>query len=439
MLCLGDDIVPKAIYGGIKVYNSPGIYIEPTTKILAHLTLNDGSIVDIEDDGTGVLKQSMTSGYKSTCVSAVITDNCIELGRNAFSVNQGTQNSILTSLTISDSVKVIGDDCVLNCSALTECHIGTGVTEIRHGAFARTYALEKLILPASLETVWDRAFSNRIATTAKTLHIYSLAVTPPTFKQTGTKFTLFEAHQGKVRMHVPCESLSDYKAAAGWNEIPSYYSCFDILLKLTDESIVPLESDIYQGDVMPYKDTLEEVLFMYADSGNHNTDSAFEGFTNLKKANIYGIDDGYGSNYVELEMVTFMDCTALTEVNIITTIVEVDDGNFYNCKSLTGINTNADYIRLGFGYYHFAGCENLKQITSPVLLLHGFQYTDCFSGCTNLKEITLMPDTTSETVNDTLATAFNNSNIEKIYVPADWLERYKTAWPSLAQIIYPIS
>lgn len=126
----------------VKVYRNNAvryqkIYSGSTTKILAHLTLNDGSIVDIEDDGTGVLKKSMTSGYSGTCISAEITTACTKTDHSF----EGF--SLFTAVTIPNSVTEIGGDTFLS-TKLVDVVVPDSVQTINGGAFARIRTLRTI-------------------------------------------------------------------------------------------------------------------------------------------------------------------------------------------------------------------------------------------------------------------------------------------------------
>ena len=72
------------------------------------LTLNDGSIVELE--GSGELTMDITESYLSDTVSAEIGTLCTSIGESAF-----FGCTILTSVTIPNSVTSIGDAAFYRC------------------------------------------------------------------------------------------------------------------------------------------------------------------------------------------------------------------------------------------------------------------------------------------------------------------------------------
>lgn len=69
-------------------------------------------------------------------------------------------NYMLTSLSIPDTVKVIGKDAFKNCYNLKEVILPDGVVEIAEGAFEGCRSMQKITLPSSIRKVSPLAFSD---------------------------------------------------------------------------------------------------------------------------------------------------------------------------------------------------------------------------------------------------------------------------------------
>lgn len=81
-----------------------------------------------------------------------IADGTVNIAAGAFST------ASLSRVVIPDSVKVIGENAFINCSALTTVTMGKSVTDIGDGAFAYCYSLTDVTLPSSLATIGSSAF-----------------------------------------------------------------------------------------------------------------------------------------------------------------------------------------------------------------------------------------------------------------------------------------
>ena len=115
----------------------------------------------------------------------------------------GCQNS-----TIPNSVKSIGKEAFAYCSGLTSITIPNSVKSI--GKYAFWYSgLTSLIIPNSVTSIGNQAFFSCSSLT----FIKSFAKVPPTL---GDSYVFLEVSTS-TPLYVPCESLADYQADAGWS------------------------------------------------------------------------------------------------------------------------------------------------------------------------------------------------------------------------------
>ena len=479
----GENNFPKAIYDG-NAYRLR--YVEHNdTKYLAHLTLNDGSVVDIEDDGTGVLKQSMTSGYKSTCVSADITTVCTSIGNDAFSQCTGLTSVIipdsvtsigddaftfcrgltsviipdsvtsiganaftfcrgLTSVIIPDSVTSIGLNAFEYCSSLTSVTIGSGVASIPLHAFRGCTSLTSVTIPNTVLSIGDIAFSACTALTEITCD----ATTPPTL---GTG--VFD-NTNDCPIYVPCESVNAYKTAWGayahriqCKETPVYGG--KARLTLNDGSIVeiPGTGELTRNETSGYSATTVNVeigsgctsigymainfyknitSIVVPDSVTSIGDRAF---ANCRSLTSITIPDSVTS----IGMTAFYNCSGLTSVNIPSGVTSIEPDVFSRCIGLTSIIIPDSVTSIGTGAFDYCSGLTSVNIPSGVTSIG----VAAFSHCKSLTSITcnsITPPTLS-------LNAFDDTNDCPIYVPAESVEAYKSAtnWSTYAGRIQPIT
>ena len=234
-------------------------YVKP---FFCKLTLNDGSVVEIE--GSGQLTSSMTKDYKTTCVSAEIGELCTSVGEETFgawgqgwnnlksivigkNVTSGLDNmgnafmtNNLTSITVDpentvydsrdncngiietatntltvgcqntvipNSVRTIGSYAFSHCQGLVDCVVPEGVTKILEEAFNDCSSLKKLTFPSTLSQINSYQY---YPSTMDSLTI--LATTPPTVLDASSTDVI----RVNCVAYVPANSVDAYQRKYGW-------------------------------------------------------------------------------------------------------------------------------------------------------------------------------------------------------------------------------
>lgn len=95
--------------------------------------------------------------YKGSSENVAIPDNfdgfpVVSIGQNAF------QKKDVVSVTIPDSVTLIGDSAFNSCSKLKSVVIGKSVETISEYAFRYCTSLEKIVIPDSVKKIGSSAF-----------------------------------------------------------------------------------------------------------------------------------------------------------------------------------------------------------------------------------------------------------------------------------------
>ena len=126
------------------------------TSITSCVFENCGNLTTIRFEDGGNLLNIVTSLSSAQFSSSLTT---IYLGRDiSYDVSPFKNLTQLTSLTIGNNVKSIGDYAFSGCIRLASVSIGNSVTSIGDGAFARIWCLTSVAIPNSVTSIGDGAF-----------------------------------------------------------------------------------------------------------------------------------------------------------------------------------------------------------------------------------------------------------------------------------------
>ena len=161
----------------------------------------------------------------------------------------------------------------------------------------------------------------------------------------------------------------------------------------------------------------------------------------------------------EIYTSTFGHCESLTKVRVPSSVELISVWSFSQCKNLTSVEMPSA-VCVGTGA--FSGCESLREIKMPVMeSVEDRAFSGCaslssvefpssttsvfgnaFKDCTSLQSVTCRSTTPPMTCfpHDTLDDPFVGCLLQKIMVPAQSVDAYKTAdgWKKYADIIMPI-
>ena len=237
----------------------------------------------------------------------VIIPETIEYGGKTYSVvaisNGAFANCTwLTSVTIPNSVTIIGSEAFRDCS-VTSVTIGSGVKSIRDWTFNGCKNLNNITIPNSVTSIGARAFYGCSGLT-------SLTIPNSVTKIGGSAFA-------------GCSGLTSLTIGSGVKDMND--RAFDGCNNLTYLTLLC-----------------------------HNVGRWFQGYPKLKEL-IFGDETTY------IYDKAFKDCSALTSVTIPNSVTSIDFGTFSGCSSLASLTIpNSVTTIKGEAFYN---CSGLTSVT----------------------------------------------------------------------------
>lgn len=257
----------------------------------------------------------------------------------------------LTSVVLPDSITSIMDSAFFNCTALTSVSIANGVITIGTDAFSRCWSLCNINIPNSVKIICSDAFAN-------------------------------------------CEALTDIMIPASVTDIGA--EAFSHCTSLTDITIM---NDAPNIGINAFDDTA-----YYNTASNWENDVLYLG-EHLIKANhdvggTYTVKDGTKT----IASYAFAYC-AIDSISIPNSVVNINEGAFYNCTALTNVICPSSVETVGAGAFMY--CASLSSVT----LTDGTTSIGycAFYSCTALENISLPDSVTSIGVDAFFDTAYYNT------------------------------
>ena len=285
----------------------------------------------------------------------------------------------LTSVTIPESVTVIGRNAFFGCTALTAATVPDGVTSIENGTFSYCSALTKVTLGNGVTNIGTRAFSGCTALAEMTV----AATEPPV-----AAANAFENVSRDITVYVPAESLDTYKAASVWSEFTNLQPWSQITFTVGNLTYRVTNETAKTAQLTGYATAPEGALTIPAGVEYDGTEYSVTSIGNKALAGCELLTEAVVANSVAtIGNEAFADSKALAKVTLGDGVATMGNAVFRGCESLTeavipdGVTT--------LGAETFSGCTSLAEITIPdgVTTIG----SEAFSGCTSLAEITV-PD-----------------------------------------------
>ena len=329
------DVYPEDGYTVISHDYSNGqgiiVFFEPPTTIIdrAFEACSILTSVTIPNSVTTIGEYAFSGCTSLTSVN--IPDSVTSIGEYAF-----VDCTILTSVNIPNSVTTIGEYAFANCQNLTSVTIGDSVTTIGEYAFAYCFSLTSVNIPNSVTSIGDWAFW------------YCTRLTSVTIGDSVT-------------------TIGEY----------AFYYCTRLTSVTIGDSVTSI------GDcVFAYCNSLTSVNI--PNSVTSIGDCVFSGCESLTSVTI---PDGVTSIGYE----AFNYCIRLTSVNIPNSVTSIGDRAFCCCSSLTSVTIPDSVTSIGNGA--FVGCTRLTSVNIPNSVTSIGD--SVFSGCTSLTSVNIPNSVTS--------------------------------------------
>ena len=278
------------------------------------------------------------------------------------------ENKKIEKIILPNTLTTIEESAFEDCTALTTIKIPASVETIGSRAFSYCTSLTSIEIPASVETIGQYAFY--CCTSLQTI----------TFEK-GSKLKTIGATSFSG-----CTSLTSIEIPASVETIGNYaFSGCPSLQTVTFEKgskLKSIESSAFSGctsltmiEIPASVETIEAAAFKRC--------SKLATVTFEKGSQLKTIDGGY---YGESYYGAFMDCTALTSIEIPASVETIGNYAFKNCTSLKTVTFEKGSKLKMIQYNTFRDCTSLTTIEIPASV--ETIERGAFSGCTSLQTVT---------------------------------------------------
>ena len=336
--------------------------------------------------------------------SVQIPESITSIGSRAF------DHAGITSIVIPNSVTAMGYSCFEWCSKLEQVEIGSGIKNISPAAFMRCSALEKLVLPSTITSIGENAFSSsglksitlpasvvRINDNAfvncnklDTVHIDNLSAWCKIIFANIKSNPLTVAH----RLFIDGQPLTDITLPEDVAVVKPYAFCGLVVDRLTvnASSLTSIgnyafyQSEIGRLDILDVEGWLNlDIQSRESNPIDHAQQVFFDGLDTPGTIVLPATMSRVGEN-------AFNGCTWLTSITIPSSIVEIGADAFAGCTSLAEVHIDdlAAWCGITFGnakanpltaaHHLHVGNELLTDLCLPdsVPAVKAYAFTECF-------------------------------------------------------------
>lgn len=347
-----------------------------------------------------------------------------------------SEQTQITSITIPDTVKTLGQRAFYGCTGLTEFTVPASVTSIGHQVFYKCDNLATVYYNSNFSPSKDEAFLN----TASIKNVIFGGTTVPAnicYNSNVENVTISEEIIGiGSSAFGNCTNLADVTipCSVKWIDSSAFVNCIDLKSLIIPDGVERIYSSAFQGCTGLTSVTIPKSVigigasaFLDCDNLKKTYISDLEAWLKMSLGNatanpLRAAGEGYlyinnelAENIVIPDSITtigeyaFIYCYSLKSVTLPDTVASIEKNAFYFCENLSKINIPDSITSLEASV--FEGCTNLVSITIPDSVKNIGSST--FRYCHSLTEV-IIPDS----VISIGAYAFENcSNLTQVVIP----------------------
>ena len=336
-------------------------------------------IVSLNDGTLGISANAF--GGETNLYSISIPNSVRLIGHDAF-----LNCTSLYSITIPGSVDSVAYSAFQGCTKLTTATLSDGVKALGQHVFYGCSQLEDVTIPASLERIWPNAFEkcNRI----RHVHISDLAAWLNIAFYDEYSNPLYYGHH----LYLNGEEIEDLVLPNDVTSIKNYVFVRNLGLKS-----VTFHNEVLSIGI-----------------------SSFEGCENLEVVPI-------NSGCIEIGDNAFYRCLRLNAIEIPNTVQNIGENAFRNCRDALSISLPDDIKKINKGTFYGCLCIKKVRIPSSVEII----YQEAFGNCSSLDYIEAEPIVPPFFYDD----SFSNYDA-LVKVPKGMVDDYKSAigWKNFSNI-----
>ena len=348
-----------------------GIYYNLVTKI------KEAEVTSNPNRYTGTVNIPETVTYNDVIYSVT------SIGDEVF-ISSG-----LTSVTIGNSVKSIGNYAFYECRGLTSVNIPNSVTSIGNYAFYKCYNLTSVTIGNSVTSIGNSAFGD--------ISYLKKVIVPDIAAWCGIEFGNDLANPLSRAHHLYSDETTEITNLIIPNSVTSignyaFYSCSGLTSVTIPNSVTSIGSRAFyycsglKKVIVPDIAAWCGISFYNSDSNplyyaKHLYSDETTEITNLIIPN----------SVTSIGSYTFYGCSGPTSITIPNSVTSIGEYAFYNCSGLTSVTIPNSVTSIG--NYAFNGCSGLTSVTIPNSVTSIKGYT--FKGCSGLTSITIPNSVTS--------------------------------------------